>query len=630
MNPSQSGNTRARPLTVIVPTFNEAENVPELVRRLGRQQPLVGEVIFVDDSSDTTPQVIERTAETSSLPIVLHHRPPGQRQGGLGGAVVAGLRLARHDRVVVMDGDLQHPPETIPALARQADDARADLVVASRHTDGGRDRGLSPLRKLVSRASAVLSRFLFPLKLGTVTDPMSGFFLIRRDAIPLDRLRPHGFKILLEIAIRARRLQTAEVGFEFGQRFAGETKASLREGFRYLRQLAVLRTTVSPLSLRGRFTLRSRAAYHYSVHGIVTVSSDARLPELSRFRVDEPIIHPDIRVRVADPRRHASDDGVLYMEWPGRLGFGVAIRRAEPTDIVVTRLVAWSPHVLYTNTVEPVLRWMFVERGYALVHAACVEHEGNAYLITAKTDTGKTTTMLKVLDEMPLGFVSDDMTLVNSEGGVLPYPKPLTISRHTLTAVKRPTLSRRQRLGLPIQSRLHSRSGRKVGFALARTKLPVATMNAMAQRLIPPPKYDITQLVPTAEVADKAGVRGMIVIERGGSGETILEPVEALDVLLLNCEDAYGFPPYEAIEPYLRFNGSDLKNKEREIISAAFAARAGLLLRSESLDWAHRIADLLRESAQPANGHSILHRLRWDEPDLTVDLREPSLRPVEA
>ena len=102
-----------------------------------------------------------------------------------------------------------------------------------------------------------------------------------------------------------------------------------------------------------------------------------------------------------------------------------------------TRLVGRSPHVLYTNVVEPILRWRIVEQGYALIHGACLVDGEDAYLITARTDTGKTTTVLKLLDSCPYEFISDDLTLVAPDGTVLPYPKPLTISNHTLHAVKR-------------------------------------------------------------------------------------------------------------------------------------------------------------------------------------------------
>src|SRR5207253_2032910 len=125
----------------------------------------------------------------------------------------------------------------------------------------------------------------------------------------------------------------------------------------------------------------------------------------------------------------------------------------------------------------PILRWSFVKKGYALVHGACIAFGDRAFIVTAKTDTGKTTTILKMLDNHPCSFLSDDMTLLSPDGRVLTYPKPLTISNHTLRAVNTPLLSWTERIFLRCQSRLHSRSGRRFALLLSRTHLPVATIN---------------------------------------------------------------------------------------------------------------------------------------------------------
>jgi dolichol-phosphate mannosyltransferase len=229
-------------LSVIVPTKNEAGNVAELTRRLGAAAghlPL--EVIFVDDSSDETPETIAALDAQPSRAIVLHHRPPEQRSGGLGGAVVEGLRLAKAPLICVMDADLQHPPELVPAMVDQAERTEADVVVASRYCEDGAADGLNHIRASISRGSSFAAHLLFPRRLHGVTDPMSGFFLVRRSAIDPDLLKPNGFKILLEIIGRTPGLRVAEVPFEFGTRHAGESKASLHEGYRYLRTLLSLR-----------------------------------------------------------------------------------------------------------------------------------------------------------------------------------------------------------------------------------------------------------------------------------------------------------------------------------------------------------------------------------------------------
>jgi dolichol-phosphate mannosyltransferase len=140
-----------------------------------------------------------------------------------------------------MDADLQHPPEVLEALLAEGERSDADLVVASRYCAGGEIAEFSPARRAVSRASGRLACALFPGRLSRVSDPMSGFFLVRRDAIELSRLRPDGFKILLEILVAGPELRVSEVPFRFGERAADESKASLGEGARYLQRLVELR-----------------------------------------------------------------------------------------------------------------------------------------------------------------------------------------------------------------------------------------------------------------------------------------------------------------------------------------------------------------------------------------------------
>lgn len=231
--------------TVIVPTFNEAPNVAELVRRLTPAVPPGSEILFVDDSTDDTPDVIRAVAATSSVPVRLIHRT--EAVGGLSGAVVEGLRDAANDWCVVMDGDLQHPPEMVGVLLQTGRETGADVVVASRKVVGGSSAGLSDARRrLVSSASIALTRAMFPRRLRDCTDPMTGFFALDRTRIDVAALQPQGFKILLEILAR-QRLVVVEEPFVFGERFAGDSKATLAQGVRFVRQLAALRFGRMPL-----------------------------------------------------------------------------------------------------------------------------------------------------------------------------------------------------------------------------------------------------------------------------------------------------------------------------------------------------------------------------------------------
>ncbi|MEO2135111.1 glycosyltransferase family 2 protein [Microbacterium sp.] len=227
-------------LSVIVPTFNEGGNVAELVRRIGAALHDVDfEVVFVDDSTDDTPATIQAVAAATEFPVRLIHRD--EPEGGLSGAVLEGFRNAQARWCLVMDGDLQHPPEDIPRMLDRAALGDVDIVVASRYVAGGTAGGLAgATRTAVSRTSTLLTKAMFPRKLHGCTDPMTGFFLVDRDTVDLDDLRPRGFKILLEILAR-RQMRIGEIPFAFATRFAGESKATFSQGMRFLTQLAMLR-----------------------------------------------------------------------------------------------------------------------------------------------------------------------------------------------------------------------------------------------------------------------------------------------------------------------------------------------------------------------------------------------------
>jgi dolichol-phosphate mannosyltransferase len=233
-------------VTVVVPTRNERGNIATLVHRLQEALPAgQARILFVDDSDDGTQDEVAHVASLSDIHVQVIHRDADEREGALGGAVLRGLRATDSPWVVVMDADLQHPPEVVPALLAEAMDLDADVVVASRHVPGGDERGLSGLtRVLVSRASITVSKLLFPRRLAGISDPMSGFFVVRRDRLDLDRLRPQGFKILLETLARHARLRRSEIPFAFGERLSGDSKASLREGLVFIKQLVRLRLAV--------------------------------------------------------------------------------------------------------------------------------------------------------------------------------------------------------------------------------------------------------------------------------------------------------------------------------------------------------------------------------------------------
>lgn len=295
-------------LSIIVPTYNEAGNVTELVRRIEetlRHDDRLSldrtEIIFVDDSTDDTPLIVERVAKTVGLRVRCLHREVAR--GGLGGAVLEGARQARGDLCIVMDGDLQHPPERIGDLYERAIRGDVDLVVASRYARGGAAAGLSDaVRHGVSRLSTGLVKALFPIRLHACTDPMTGYFLFDRRRVDLEGLRPQGFKILLEMLAR-QQLEIAEVPFVFAKRFAGGSKASFRQGVSFLRQLLRLRFgRLSGFALVGAVGAMVNVALVWllgrlGVGVLPAVAIAAEVTIIGNFLVQDRFVFGDLRAQ---------------------------------------------------------------------------------------------------------------------------------------------------------------------------------------------------------------------------------------------------------------------------------------------------------------------------------------------
>ena len=223
------------PVSVVVPTFREAAGLRALVERVRDALSGYGaewELLLVDDDSgDGSEEVVAALA--SSAPVRLHVRREPPRD--LSRSVLLGIGLARFDRVVVMDADLSHPPERIPALLG-ALDAGAELALGSRYVPGASvDRGWSRGRRLSSRLATALAQPLV-----ACADPLSGFFAADRRRLPgPERLRPGGYKIALELMVRGR-LRVTEVPIVFHDRRIGASKMGWRTLAAYLRQLARL------------------------------------------------------------------------------------------------------------------------------------------------------------------------------------------------------------------------------------------------------------------------------------------------------------------------------------------------------------------------------------------------------
>ena len=238
---SAGASDRRVRLSLVVPTYNEGKNIRELIQRLTEllDAPLAGEyelIVVDDDSPDRTWEIAQ--ALTVEYPRVRTMRRVGER--GLSSAVIRGWQVARGDVLAVIDADLQHPPEITVQLWKEI--ARgADLTVASRHTEGGGVSSWSVIRRLLSRGAQLLGLLILPGVLGRVSDPMSGYFMVRREAIGGRRMSPLGYKILIEVIGRGKIRWIGEVGYVFRERAEGESKVTWRLYVDYLRHLVRLR-----------------------------------------------------------------------------------------------------------------------------------------------------------------------------------------------------------------------------------------------------------------------------------------------------------------------------------------------------------------------------------------------------
>lgn len=232
-------------LSVIVPTRNESANIVPLLEAVGvALKGITAEIIIVDDSDDETPAIITRVAQTmnTSLIVRLMHRPRGpERAGGLATAVSLGMSQATAKYLAVIDADLQHPPERLRALFDEAVAADADVVMATRYRPGGSYEGLDGVsRRMISVGLKWVAKLVFPDQLLSVSDPLGGFFLVRRSIIEGVTLRPIGYKISLELLIRCPWVRLVEVPYHFHARNAGESKSDFKQGVMVLRHMGRL------------------------------------------------------------------------------------------------------------------------------------------------------------------------------------------------------------------------------------------------------------------------------------------------------------------------------------------------------------------------------------------------------
>ena len=219
-------------LSLIVPTYCESQNIATLIERV--HQSLSGysyELVVVDDNSpDGTSEIANSLSQQYPVRVITR-----RNERGLASAVVEGFKQARGEILGVIDADLQHPPEVVPELLENVRSG-ADVVIASRYVEGGGSEGWSASRKIISKGSKLLAQVLLPSARG-IKDPLSGFFLLRREVIDGVELSPTGYKILLEVLVKGRASEIAEVPYIFRVRERGTSNLTGGEGIRYLKHL---------------------------------------------------------------------------------------------------------------------------------------------------------------------------------------------------------------------------------------------------------------------------------------------------------------------------------------------------------------------------------------------------------
>jgi dolichol-phosphate mannosyltransferase len=217
-------------LSIVIPTYNEKENLPVLLERIFyvfSKNKISGEVIIVDDNSPDGTGLLANSLQKKYPGLRVIHR---KGKLGLSSAVLEGFRLAKGDVLGVMDADLSHPPEKIPEML-EAIQKGADIVIGSRYVKGGGIEGWSAYRKLQSRVAVLLARSFTSVK-----DSMSGFFLVKKSCLK-ENLDPNGFKILLEILVKADCKKIREIPITFVNRRKGKSKLGGNEIFSYIQNL---------------------------------------------------------------------------------------------------------------------------------------------------------------------------------------------------------------------------------------------------------------------------------------------------------------------------------------------------------------------------------------------------------
>jgi dolichol-phosphate mannosyltransferase len=243
--PSRSGSSqKSLKFSLVIPTFNEGKNISEIVRTISNllDQIMPGEyelIVVDDDSPDQTWELACKLIP--SYPQLQVMRRETER--GLSTAITRGWQAARGEILGVIDADLQHPPEILLQLWEEMNKG-AELAVASRNVEGGGVSEWSLVRRFLSRGAQILGLIILPEVISRLSDPMSGYFMVRRSAIANQPLSPIGYKILIEVAARGQIRWIAETGYVFRERVAGASKVTWKQYIEYIQHLITLRCSL--------------------------------------------------------------------------------------------------------------------------------------------------------------------------------------------------------------------------------------------------------------------------------------------------------------------------------------------------------------------------------------------------
>lgn len=262
-------------LSLVIPTYNESQNIEKLIKALSSLlTPVMQcnyELIVVDDDSPDRTWEVAQSLEKEYPQLRVIRR---KQERGLATAVLSGWQIALGNILGVIDGDLQHPPETILKLLEAIENG-VDLAVASRHVEAGGVSDWSIFRRVLSRGAQILGLIILPGLISRLSDPMSGYFLVQRHAITECDLNPIGYKILIEVIARGRVRQISEVGYVFQERQTGESKVTKQNYVDYLQHLFYLRLSLSKLSgLKPSFSFPFQRFIRFGIVGLSGVCVD--------------------------------------------------------------------------------------------------------------------------------------------------------------------------------------------------------------------------------------------------------------------------------------------------------------------------------------------------------------------